>query len=266
MKRKVFFFDFDDTLYSHTTKEVPSSTHIALKRLKSLGHMVIVATGRGKESIALISKELGFTPETVIVLNGQVVVQDGKIVYENRITLTSMDAIIRKAKINDYAYGGYRGEGIVVNKYNSRVSAVWEDFLTPPPLLCPEMEQYHNLYQGHLYITEAEAQYFEPELDDYLTNWSHEYLVNLIPKQAGKSQAIRWLIDNMKLRVEDTYAFGDGFNDCDMLLAVGHGVAMGNATEQLKGFAEYVTSHIDNDGIMEALNYYNILESLQKFE
>ena len=54
-------------------------------------------------------------------------------------------------------------------------------------------------------------------------------------------------------------AFGDGFNDQDMLKEVNIGVAMGNAVDELKEMASYVTNDIDYDGIYNALIHFNIL-------
>ena len=61
------------------------------------------------------------------------------------------------------------------------------------------------------------------------------------------------------LSKEESMAFGDGFNDQDMLKEVNIGVAMGNAVDELKEMASYVTSDIDYDGIYNALIHFNIL-------
>lgn len=52
-----------------------------------------------------------------------------------------------------------------------------------------------------------------------------------------------------------TVAFGDGGNDLSMIRQAGIGVAMGNATDELKRNADYITTSVDDDGILNALNY-----------
>ena len=47
----------------------------------------------------------------------------------------------------------------------------------------------------------------------------------------------------------EAVAFGDGNNDLEMLKAVGHGIAMGNASDELKEIAEEVCGHVAEDGI-----------------
>ena len=54
-------------------------------------------------------------------------------------------------------------------------------------------------------------------------------------------------------------AFGDGGNDISMLQTVGTGVAMGNALDDVKAHADYVTTDVDNDGVKNALEHFGII-------
>ena len=51
-------------------------------------------------------------------------------------------------------------------------------------------------------------------------------------------------------------AFGDGGNDISMLRHVGIGVAMGNARDEVKAAADYVTASVDEDGVAKALRKF----------
>ena len=256
--QQAFFFDFDDTLYSHRRKCVPDSARDALMRLHRCGHIMAVVTGRGPESIPFIRQALGVPCETIVLLNGQLIFRNGARIFERFIAIPSMHRIIETAKRCGFAYGGYCRDGEIVNQLNSRVQAVWKDFCFPLPVVLEGFEQKYRLYQGHLYITKEEAGCFGDCLEEYVINWSHQYLVNLIPKKGGKSLGIYWLIQDYNVSKANTFAFGDGFNDMDMLLSVGHGIAMGNAQDDLKRIAEHVTDAVDDDGILHALEYYGI--------
>ena len=59
-------------------------------------------------------------------------------------------------------------------------------------------------------------------------------------------------------------AFGDGGNDIDMIKHAGIGVAMGNARDEVKAAADYVTTSVDDNGILNALIELNILEPQPK--
>ena len=64
------------------------------------------------------------------------------------------------------------------------------------------------------------------------------------------------MIDYYGISLDETMAFGDGGNDIQMLSHVGLGVAMGNARDEVKKYAKYVTSDVDNDGISRALDKF----------
>ena len=58
----------------------------------------------------------------------------------------------------------------------------------------------------------------------------------------------------------DTYALGDSVNDLEMLQTVGHGIAMGNATDVVKKAAEYVTDSLFEAGVYNALSHYDLIK------
>ena len=66
-------------------------------------------------------------------------------------------------------------------------------------------------------------------------------------------------METFQIPREDTYAFGDGFNDVDLLEAAGDGIAMGNASAVLKEKAEWVTGPAEGSGIWDALHRYGFV-------
>lgn len=67
-----------------------------------------------------------------------------------------------------------------------------------------------------------------------------------------KGSSCMFLVEHVGLKREDSYAFGDGMNDIEMLDLVGYGIAMGNATDEVKRSADFVTSSVDDDGLAKA--------------
>lgn len=67
------------------------------------------------------------------------------------------------------------------------------------------------------------------------------------------------VISKLGIKKEEIMAFGDGFNDIDMLNFAGIGIAMGNSSEEVKKEADYVTADIDEDGLFLALRHFGIL-------
>lgn len=67
------------------------------------------------------------------------------------------------------------------------------------------------------------------------------------------------MADYLGLNIGETMAFGDGGNDLSIVRVAGVGVAMGNAGDNLKAVADFVTTHVDEDGVRNALLQYGVI-------
>lgn len=67
------------------------------------------------------------------------------------------------------------------------------------------------------------------------------------------------MAEYLGLDISETMAFGDGGNDISIIREAGIGVAMGNANEEVKAMADYVTSSVDEDGVKNALVHFGII-------
>lgn len=82
---------------------------------------------------------------------------------------------------------------------------------------------------------------------------------DIIARGNSKSKGIDHVLEYYGIDLKDTMAFGDGGNDIPMLGHAGIGVAMGNASDEVKAAADYVTTSVDEDGIMNALKHFGVL-------
>ena len=109
-------------------------------------------------------------------------------------------------------------------------------------------------------IKETDYQAVKNTLGDKFHILEHvENVVEFVPKKYSKKTGIEWMCRYLNIDIEDTFAIGDSVNDIEMLKAVGHGIAMGNATEGAKNAAEYVTAEIHDDGVYKALDYFKLI-------
>ena len=60
--------------------------------------------------------------------------------------------------------------------------------------------------------------------------------------------------------IDETMAFGDGGNDIPIIRQAGIGVAMGNATDNVKAVADYVTTAVDDEGVKNALIQFGVIK------
>ena len=83
----------------------------------------------------------------------------------------------------------------------------------------------------------------------------HPCFADVNPRGVTKASGIASFAREMGIGIDETVAFGDGGNDVPMLEAAGLGVAMGNASDEVKARAGYVTASVDDDGLAQALEY-----------
>ena len=117
-----------------------------------------------------------------------------------------------------------------------------------------------KIYQLNVFVTEEE----EVAFLEYMPNsksarWTSAF-TDVIPSDGGKDKGIDAIANHLDIKVEEIMAFGDGGNDIDMLKHVGVGVAMGNARDDVKEIADFVTADVDDDGITYALKHFGVLE------
>ena len=84
---------------------------------------------------------------------------------------------------------------------------------------------------------------------------SASYYLEITNKLATKANAIQTVANHYHLSLEDTIAFGDYYNDEDMLEIVGTSYVVDNAPDDLKEKADYVTLSNNDDGVANTINY-----------
>lgn len=82
--------------------------------------------------------------------------------------------------------------------------------------------------------------------------------IEITYKDAQKGKALEALCKHLGISMEDVMAVGDNANDYSMLTRVGYPVAMGNANEEIKTLAKYVTANNDENGVAKVI-YEKIL-------
>lgn len=85
---------------------------------------------------------------------------------------------------------------------------------------------------------------------------SDPYYVEILPKFVDKAVAVDKLMKFLDISKDKVICVGDSFNDLPMLRYAGKGVAMGNAQEEVKEAADYVTASNDEDGIVEVIRKF----------
>lgn len=93
-------------------------------------------------------------------------------------------------------------------------------------------------------------------LDYGYFNSIDERFFEIYLKKNHKANGILKALEYLEIPLENSYAFGDGDNDVEMLETVGCGIAMGNASDRVKSYAKEITDTVANDGVALGIEKY----------
>ncbi len=84
--------------------------------------------------------------------------------------------------------------------------------------------------------------------------------IEITHRDAKKGLALEQLCRHLGISMEDVMAIGDNVNDSSMLSKVGLPVAVGNAKEEIRQMAKYVTASNDDNGVAQAVEKWVLCE------
>ncbi|MCA0969444.1 Cof-type HAD-IIB family hydrolase [Halobacillus litoralis] len=257
MKKKIAFFDIDGTLLNHE-KELPIETKQAIQDLKDAGVFVAIATGRAPFMYKELRDTLGI--DTFVSFNGQYVVFEGEVVYKNPLSTEHLKALHADAESNDHpmVFMNHEGMKATTPDHAHIQKSLGSLYMDHPPVDASFYET-REIYQSLLFCEGDEIDEYRQKHDEFdYIRW-HQYSCDVLPSGGSKAEGIKKLIEAAGLQIEDSYAFGDGLNDVEMIEAAGVGVAMGNAVFETKQVSDYVTEDVNDGGLVKAIYEVGLL-------
>ena len=261
---KIVFFDIDETLYIKSQARIPESiTKSVLPRLREKGIMTAIATGRNFGCLPKALKPLidEHYFELFVTINGQYNFYKDQLISEYALTVSQITRCIEKLTALGIVYAFVTKDQIAVSQDNAVVREAL-DPIKPDYIVDPQYYLTDTAVQMLAFYPESRDQevldsgIFSDDLK--VCRW-HPMGVDILRTENSKARGIEDVIKYFGLDIENTMAFGDGFNDLEMFNTVGFSVAMGNAENELKQRADYVTKKIEQDGILYALEQLEII-------
>lgn len=244
---KIVFFDIDGTLLKFGNRELSPNTLKALKGLKEKGIILCIATGRSPLNLP---KFKGINFDCFMTFNGSYCFNDKGDIFSNPIDNNEIDIVINNAKEINKPVSIATKNHIICNGQDKDLIEYFS-FAHVPLVISDEFDKVvkDDVYQ--LMISATKNEY-----DTLIKNTKHikiaawwDKAVDIIPKNGGKGIGVNKILEYYHLNSNEAIAFGDGDNDIEMLKEVGLGIAMGNASDNLKKVANEVCDNVDNDGV-----------------
>lgn len=272
MEIKAIVLDIDGTLLT-TDRRITKRTREAIIEAQELGIKVILASGRSSNGLIPFAEELKIHNYGGLIVsnNGAVVVNgSNKTVYHNEtVDIPAMKKLIQHLEQFDvhillmdhnYLY--------TVNVENAVIQSEAHKFnvaLAESEDCGLEIQELRHLNNFDIPVNKINIATNPPELlkireeilapikNDISYSFTSPYFIEIMKKGIDKARGLDAALQELNLTNKQAIAFGDGENDLSLIRHAGIGVAMGNATENIKNHANFITHSNDEDGIVKVL-------------
>ena len=256
---RLLAIDLDGTLLTPRPHKIitPRARH-ALRLCAEAGITIVIATG---QNLAVLRSECGDLP-----LNGPQIIENGAVI-------AGIDGTIYHEKLLPEAYvlpvllmlretGFYRAYHTIHRVFADVDAPRVREWYRPPvppaieieditsltlpcvkvvgigpeSLIRARRDEFERMYAGKLYVTQSSFD-----------------LIEFLHPDVSKGNALVNIAADLGIAAEEVVAFGDNHNDIGMLRFAGLGVAMGNAHDEVKAEADYVTDSNAEDGVAAAI-------------
>jgi Cof subfamily protein (haloacid dehalogenase superfamily) len=263
---KMIVTDLDGTLLT-SNKTITPYTKRVLAQCRERGIKIVYATGRGAAAARLAPREMFDGMVTMngalaaAAVSGETCAAASGEIYRRLIPWQTARPVLTACHKHGMAITSESGG---VHYANFSVNERW-------PSLMAECEitdfSRHEKDAEKIYTpnpTKEDRAFIEKLLpeDTYFVvtaDGENNTLGQIMHKEATKSRAVFALAGLWSIEPQAIAAFGDEYNDMDMLQKCGVGAAMGNAVNDVKNIAAFICDTNDNDGVAKWLEAYVLI-------
>lgn len=268
MSLKIAFTDIDGTLLN-SEREVSEMLKEQVTRISNNNVPFILISSRMPNAMVHLQKDLGIEELPLICYNGGLVLSDGEIVDDISIAPTILEDILDLNKENQFHISLYNhNDWYVANmdfwakreENNTKVTPIVKNTKEVIDLWHKENKGAHKVMcmGDKEHIDDVYAELGKIHGDKLHLYRSKDTYLEIANKSISKLTGIEQLLacKYPHLTLENCVAFGDNYNDIEMLEAVKLGVAVGNAKEEVLIIADAVSDINKKDGVAKAIKKF----------
>ncbi|MDN5347524.1 MAG: hypothetical protein PWP65_1088 [Clostridia bacterium] len=260
---KLVAIDLDGTLLDDDTR-ISGRSREAIRATRAAGVEVTLATGRMFCAALPFARELGLNLP-LITYQGALVKNSGtgEVLYARFLSPDLARRIIRKIKSYGFPFNVYLDDFLCTEE-DSPALREYTRKNRVPFQIAPDMLQFVGDREPiKILVMEDPDKLNALEADCrrefggqvHMTR-SFPYYLEFVHPEANKARGLEAVARYLRVAREEIMAIGDSFNDLEMFQYAGLAVAMGNAPEEVKAAAVYVTGTNNDGGVAEALERF----------
>ena len=250
--------DVDGTLLDDHHQIMPR-TFSALQQALRAGLLVILATGKSYQSTKSIRDQLGLVAPGVYVQGLATYAENGLLLEQALLSphlVTRFEALARAHDLEIIAYGSQALYTPAAGVHSLALSAYHE----PLPLKVNTLAEYpilKLLLIGSQPVLDHIRQQMTPLLQAQAAFvQAVPAMLEVLPPNRSKGRAVARLLAHLNRPMRTMLAIGDGENDIELIQLAQIGVAMGNARDELKKHADFITAGNNHEGVALALEKF----------
>lgn len=268
---KAIFFDIDGTLISLRTHKILESTFEAVAAVRAKGVLTFLCTSRARQFLTNIP---GIGYDGLVCLTGaHCIDKDGRDINCMHLDSGDVAAILSDAQRRGEPLVGLASDRLYVHLPEhpavinclatgglkpSDVAGGFTPFADFPNSADPVSEAAKcGIMQiiGFFHSGPEEERAMSMMPHSHTERWTEPF-VDVIANGVDKSLGVDVMGRHFGFSPDEAMAIGDGANDIPMLRRAGIGIAMGNASDNVKAAADFVTGDVDEGGLADALKRY----------
>lgn len=255
---KLIAVDMDGTLLNEK-KEISKRSLKAIYRLKEKGKKLVLATGRPLNGVMRYIEKLNLYDENdyVVAFNGALVqsTKSKEIIYNKPLSLSAYKELYKLSLELGVNIHALTDQSVLTPKNNPFTQI--ESSINQIPIIEGAVEEIDasTIIVKVMFVDEPDKlDEIIPKLPASIKNKytilrSAPYFLEFLDKTVNKGTGVSAVATQLGLIREEVICVGDAGNDLDMIRYAGLGVAMGNAFEEIKSEADYVTYSNEEDGV-----------------
>ncbi len=261
--KKAVFFDIDGTLINLMNRQYHMRPVVreAIQVLREAGHYTFICSGRPYLYLDKDITESGLF-DGYVLMNGALVLFEDQVLYNKPLPRKTVADIVHLCEGHAVEYTLEGMKDIYLPENSPLSEKFTEDIRVPLESFTRRFDVEHiDVYKMEFIAHEDGAGgLFEkfisyPGLTGVIDKY-HAKNMEIYSDTETKATGILHTLAHLSIPIAESYAFGDGMNDLEMMETVGTGFAMGNAREAVKERATHVLPTVDEDGVATGIYEY----------